>query len=443
LPSSAGITGSGTTNYVPKFTGTATVGNSQFFDNGTSVGLGTTTPASTNKLQVINTSTVTGTHGIQAISGAAATGSISTLPSAIYGSSANGHALMGVSDSATGVIGSTKSTTWAGVEGYSSATGGWGVFGSATGAAGWSGGFSGTNAHGIYAEGSTDEAIGLGGFTFNHIGSYIASSTTSTSNVSNALVVLANNSTLENHGIHAMATSNGATANVGLWGQANPTTSSTGGSYGVYGYAANGSTNYGVYGRNVGTGYAGYFNGSVQVVGTLSKGGGTFKIDHPLDPENKYLYHSFVESPDMMNIYNGNITTDVNGDATVAMPSYFDALNKDFRYQLTVIGTFAQAIVRDEMYGNTFSIKTDKPNVKVSWQVTGVRKDKFADAHRVVPEVEKEQQFKGRYLHASEWGMPQSKSIDELTQPKGIAEKETGQGNSTKRKIPTKKTLIN
>ena len=55
---------------------------------------------------------------------------------------------------------------------------------------------------------------------------------------------------------------------------------------------------------------AGRFTGDVAISGTLSKGGGSLKIDHPLDPENKYLYHSFVESPDMMNIYNGTITTD-------------------------------------------------------------------------------------------------------------------------------------
>ena len=50
--------------------------------------------------------------------------------------------------------------------------------------------------------------------------------------------------------------------------------------------------------------------GNVDVIGTLSKGGGSFKIDHPLDPANKYLYHSFVESPDMKNMYDGNVTTD-------------------------------------------------------------------------------------------------------------------------------------
>ena len=61
-----------------------------------------------------------------------------------------------------------------------------------------------------------------------------------------------------------------------------------------------------------------------------------------LDPANKYLYHSFVESPDMMNVYNGNVVTDKRGMATVVLPEYFEALNSDFRYQLTVIGRFAR-----------------------------------------------------------------------------------------------------
>lgn len=174
------------------------------------------------------------------------------------------------------------------------------------------------------------------------------------------------------------------------------------------------TTRYGVYGQASGatTNWAGYFNGNVNIIGSIAKGSGTFKIDHPLDPENKYLYHSFVESPDMMNIYNGNIVTDGQGYATVKLPDYFDALNKEFRYQLTVIGAFAQAIIKDEINGNSFRIQTNEPNVKVSWQVTGVRKDKFAEAHRIVPEVEKEKENKGRYIHAAEWGQPQSKEIN-------------------------------
>ena len=123
---------------------------------------------------------------------------------------------------------------------------------------------------------------------------------------------------------------------------------------------------------------AGLFDGNVEVNGDISKDGGSFKIDHPLDPANKYLYHSFVESPDMMNIYNGNVTTDANGDAVVTLPDWFEALNKDFRYQLTVMGQFAQAIVSNKVTNHQFSIKTDKPNVEVAWQVTGIRHDAYS-----------------------------------------------------------------
>ncbi len=166
--------------------------------------------------------------------------------------------------------------------------------------------------------------------------------------------------------------------------------------------------NYGVFATTDGSGaiedYAGKFVGDVDVTGLLSKGGGSFKIDHPLDPANKFLYHSFVESPDMMNIYNGNATTDASGIATITLPSYFQALNKDFRYQLTVIGTFAQAIVSKEIASNQFEIKTSLPNVKVSWQVTGVRHDAFANAHRIVPEVDKKGNQIGKYIHPVELG---------------------------------------
>src|SRR5262249_21488368 len=122
---------------------------------------------------------------------------------------------------------------------------------------------------------------------------------------------------------------------------------------------------------------AAVFVGDVLIAGRLTKGFGTFKIDHPLDPENKYLSHAFVESPDMMNIYNGNVTTDANGDALVQLPEYFEALNRDFRYQLTPIGTFAKSIVAEKITDNHFRIKTSVPNVEVSWQVTGIRQDAY------------------------------------------------------------------
>jgi hypothetical protein len=159
--------------------------------------------------------------------------------------------------------------------------------------------------------------------------------------------------------------------------------------YGVYGVASGATTN-----------FAGYFQGNAQVTGILSKGGGAFKIDHPLDPANKYLQHSFVESPDMMNIYNGNVTTDGSGNAVITLPEWFESLNKDFRYQLTVIGQFAQAIVSEKIKDNRFAVKTDKPGVEVSWQVTGIRKDKFAEDNRIKVEEDKIPADRGKCLYA-------------------------------------------
>jgi hypothetical protein len=166
-----------------------------------------------------------------------------------------------------------------------------------------------------------------------------------------------------------------------------------------------------IYGKTTGVGYAGFFEGRVHVAGALTKASGSFLIDHPLDPANKYLAHSFVESPDMLNIYSGTIRTDIHGAATVTMPNYFDALNRDFRYQLTVIGEFAQAIIGEEINGNQFTIRTSKPNVKVSWQVTGVRKDAWAKAHPVIVEENKSAEERGLYLHPELYGEPAEKSL--------------------------------
>jgi hypothetical protein len=170
-------------------------------------------------------------------------------------------------------------------------------------------------------------------------------------------------------------------------------------------------------------GLAGRFIGSVEVTGNLSKGGGSFKIDHPLDPENKYLYHSFVESPDMKNIYDGNVTTDGRGEAVVRLPDWFQALNRDFRYQLTVVGTFAQAIVGEKIARNRFLIRTDQPNVEVSWQVTGIRKDAYANLHRVQVEVEKPAEERGYLLHPEAFAQPAERGIAALrarSMPKAV-----------------------
>jgi hypothetical protein len=153
-------------------------------------------------------------------------------------------------------------------------------------------------------------------------------------------------------------------------------------------------------------------SGNVSIKGNISKGGGSFKIDHPLDPANKYLSHSFVESPDMMNIYNGVIVLDANGEAVVGLPDWFEALNRDFRYQLTPVGAPGPNLyIAEEVASNQFKIAGGKPGSKVSWQVTGIRQDAFANAHRIPTEEEKPPQEQGHYLHPELFGAPAEQAI--------------------------------
>ena len=154
-----------------------------------------------------------------------------------------------------------------------------------------------------------------------------------------------------------------------------------------------------LYAFAAGLAYAGWFDGRVHVNGTLSKSAGTFKIDHPLDPANKYLSHSFVESPDRKNIYDGVVTLDENGEATVVLPQWFEALNTDFRYQLTSIGEHAPVYIAQKIAGNSFRIAGGYAGQEISWQVTGSRRDLYALANPIRVEELKEPEHRGRFLH--------------------------------------------
>jgi len=173
----------------------------------------------------------------------------------------------------------------------------------------------------------------------------------------------------------------------------------------------------GVYGRNI-TGladrYAGYFNGPARVIGYLTKSGGGFQIDHPLDPAGRYLSHSFVESPDMKNVYDGVAVLDDEGRAEVVLPEWFEALNRDFRYQLTCIGGFAPVYIAEEISGNRFRIAGGTRGLKVSWQVTGTRQDAWAEANRLVVETDKPAADQGRYLHPELYGKAAANSVDRM-----------------------------
>ncbi len=329
----------------------------------------------------------------------------STSGYGVYASSTSGDGVGGYSTNGVGVVGSSGSNK--GVFGVSSSD--YGVYGHSDNSYGVYGASGST--YGVY--GNSDSSIGVFGNSGSNVGVYGASGS-STGVVGNSTSGMAGffsgGAACCDAGVRVI---NGGSA-VGLWA------STTGANAGIFGQGASGVGVLGRLGSGVTTGYAGQFLGNVQVTGNLSKGGGSFKIDHPLDPANQYLYHSFVESPDMMNIYNGNVTTDANGEAVIQLPDWFEALNKDFRYQLTPIGQFAQAMVLKEIADNQFTIKTDKPNVKVSWQVTGIRHDPYANAYRIPVEEEKPTTERGRYLHPELYGQPESQGIEAMLRVQAV-----------------------
>jgi hypothetical protein len=162
---------------------------------------------------------------------------------------------------------------------------------------------------------------------------------------------------------------------------------------------------------------AGFFFGDVYATGQIGSGESVVKMDHPVDPASKYLSHSGVVSPDMKTMYDGTVTTDASGQAVVELPDWFEALNRDFRYQLTTIGQPAQAWIASKIANHTFTIKTDKPNVEISWQVTGIRQDAWANAHRTIVEAEKPEREKGFYLHPELYGATEEQGISWARNP--------------------------
>ena len=198
--------------------------------------------------------------------------------------------------------------------------------------------------------------------------------------------------------------------------------------FGVFGMSDNSA---GLYCENFNdNNYAAILNGKVQITGNLEKAGGSFKIDHPLDPANKYLQHSFVESPDMKNVYDGVVVLDRKGKAEIDLPDWFAALNKDFRYQLTAIGAPGPNLYIAEKISDTTTSNKNKDNnsrfkiaggtsgMEVSWQVTGIRKDPWANAHRIQVEEDKPDKERGYYLHPDLYGQPEDKGISHLLFPK-------------------------
>ena len=101
----------------------------------------------------------------------------------------------------------------------------------------------------------------------------------------------------------------------------------------------------------------------------------------------------------MKNVYDGVVVLNDDGEAWVEFPEWMEALNRDFRYQLTCIGDYAPVYIAQKMLENRFKIAGGTPGLEVSWQVTGTRQDPYAEAHRIPVEQDKPEIERGTYLN--------------------------------------------
>jgi hypothetical protein len=294
-----------------------------------------------------------------------------------------------------GVEGIANSSTGVGVLGSNLKSGGTGILGKNTGGLG----VTGFGVTGVYGNGTgTSSSVGVLGIA----------------NGSNSIAI------------------DGSGENYGL--------SSAGNNIGIYAHNGSGTPGRDVYLST--SSLAADMYGNVYIHGNITKSGGSFKIDDPIDPANKYLYHSFVESPDMKNIYDGVVILDSQGEATIQLPAWFEALNRDFRYQITAIGAPGPNLyIASEINNNEFRIAGGTSGMKVSWMVTGIRHDAWANAHRIPIEVDKQPEERGFYEHPELFGQPADKSIQNSLHPE-ITRMET-EGKIMQEKLKTIGSGIN
>jgi hypothetical protein len=340
--------------------------------------LSTTAPAGGNAA-VRGQNNSTNGYGIGVWGSQAGTGT------GVYGSASSGSGVLGSSVSSRGVAGFSGS--WQGVFGHSN---------SQAGVVGESGSFDG-----VWGQAHASCCAGVSGH--NDAGGYaVWGGTTGTGTA-------VYGTSPSGNGLSGVSTPGDAV--VGTSTYAAGVSGSGGGpySYGVYGSSGLGT---GIFGSTT-SGTAGYFQGPVTITGgcTGCTGPSGLQIDDPLDPAHKYLQHASVASSQQLDIYSGNVTTNGKGFATVTMPRWFQALNRSFRYQLTSLSGLQQVAVAKQMHENQFRIQSEKPRSQVSWQVTAVRHDRYANAHPTQVVVTKPKADQGKYLHPELYGKPKADAI--------------------------------
>ena len=351
----------------------------------------------------VNTADGTGVQG-QCDSGTGVAG-FSETGHGVAGSSSMGTGVTGASDNSVGVAGRSASFFGSGVSGENTA-GGIAVRGAAVQTSGigirGDGGGVGVSGEGSIAGVMGDSKI------FGVSGSGDWNGVAGEGGVSGVL------GTLKGPSILGGVSGFGKFSQTGVYGYSDDAA-------GVRGVAVNGTgvEGHSYYPTNNGpNGFAGSFYGAVNVSGPLYKSGGGFKIDHPLVPLKKYLNHSFVESSEMKNVYDGMVVLDRKGEAIIKVPDWFEALNRDFRYLLTAIGSAAPELhVAAEIQQGHFRIAGGRRGTKVSWQITGIRKDPWALANPLRVEETKIRGERGKYRHPEVHGKSDELSLRWLHHP--------------------------
>ena len=331
--------------------------------------------------------TTYGVHGVSNSSqGCGVFGQATSTSGVTYGgwfqnASASGSGLIGVafasSGDSSGIYGESGSTNGAGVNGYASAASG----------ATYGGKFHSRSAQGF---GAFISGVGPDAMRVENIGS------------GRGMLVNALSDTaiwaITNTGLAGLDARNSNPTGFAMFGVANSTS----------------GVNYGAVGQTYSpSGWGVYSWGNSGASGVKA-----FRIDHPTDPENKYLLHYASESPMPQNFYVGNVVTDADGRAWVELPEYFNEINVNFKYQLTVVdgpnsdeGDFVQVKVRQKIKDGSFLIMTSVPNTEVSWRVDADRNDKYVRNRKPQDVVEKQGPERGKYQHPELYGLPPERGM--------------------------------
>lgn len=165
---------------------------------------------------------------------------------------------------------------------------------------------------------------------------------------------------------------------------------------GVYGEASNGTGAAGVIGKST-TGYAGWFEGNVNVTGSLTTPAAFLQVDHPESPADRWYQQALVGAFERVTVLSGNAVSGANGRVVVRVPEIFGRTHTDVRYQVTPIGRAAQPFIAKELADGRFTIDAGAAGVRLSWQLTGVRDDAAARRGAFQVEADKRPHEQGRY----------------------------------------------